>query len=124
MRKFILNLLVFTLFGISSVMAQFTGTGTSSDPYLISNEQDLQNLATAVNAGESFSGQFFKQTADIDFTDSQIFPNGFTPIGNYIDNRPFSGTYDGDGHSIVRLSVDGEEELAISYSSMPRFFCP
>ncbi len=113
MRKFILNLLVFTLLGISSVMAQFTGTGTSSDPYLISNEQDLQNLATAVNAGESFSGQFFKQTADIDFTDSQIFPNGFTPIGNYIDNRPFSGTYDGDGHSIVRLSVDGEEELAM-----------
>ena len=113
MRKHILNLLVFMLFGISSVMAQFSGSGTSSDPYLISSEQDLQQLATAVNAGESFSGQFFKQTTDIDFADSQIFPNGFTPIGNYIDNRPFSGTYDGDGHSIVRLSVDGEEDLAM-----------
>ena len=113
MRKHILNLLVFMLFGISSVMAQFTGSGTFSDPYLISNEQDLQNLVTAVNAGESFSGNFFKQTADIDFTDSQIFPNGFTPIGNYADNLPFSGTYDGDGHSVSRLSVNTLDETAM-----------
>ena len=58
MRKHILNLLVFTLFGISSVMAQFSGSGTLSDPYIIASDQDLQNLATAVNAGNDFAGNY------------------------------------------------------------------
>ena len=97
MRKHILNLLVFTLFGISSVMAQFSGSGTLSDPYIIASDQDLQNLATAVNAGNDFAGNYFKQTADINLIESQLFPDGFTPIGVFDGNRQFSGTYDGDG---------------------------
>lgn len=113
MRKILINLLVFMLLCGSSVMAQFNGSGTSSDPYLISSEQDLYNLTTAVNQGNSFSGNFFKQTTDLDFVDSQVFPNGFTPIGNYGRNRPFSGTYDGDGHSISKLYVSGNDDAGM-----------
>ena len=99
------------LLAANGMMAQFSGSGTSSDPYLISNEQDLYNLTTAVNRGNTFSGKFFKQTADIDFVDSQVFPNGFTPIGSY-DRCPFSGTYDGDGHSIIKLNISGQVSAA------------
>ena len=91
----------------NSVMSQFNGAGTESAPYLISTQEDLRNLVRAVNNGESFSGKYFKQTADIDFVDSRIFPNGFTPIGNNDWQYPFSGIYDGDNHSISKLYVSG-----------------
>ncbi|MBR5983904.1 MAG: T9SS type A sorting domain-containing protein [Bacteroidales bacterium] len=113
MRKNIFILLIITLLCANSVMAQFNGAGTQSSPYLISNEQDLNNLVMTVNNGESFAGKFFKQTADIDFVDSRIFPNGFTPIGNPDNNRPFSGTYDGDGHSISKLTISGYDNAAM-----------
>lgn len=113
MRKHILNLLVFTLFGISSVMAQFSGSGTLSDPYIIASDQDLQNLATAVNAGNDFAGNFFKQTDDINLIESQLFPDGFTTIGGFDGSRQFSGTYDGDGHSISKMSISGSGKVAM-----------
>ena len=96
---------------INSMMAQFNGFGTQSEPYLISSQQDLDNFVRAVNNGNSFSGKFFKQTADIDLVDSQIFSDGFTPIGN--ENNPFSGTYDGDGHSISKLTISGYYNAAM-----------
>ena len=98
---------------INSMMAQFTGSGTSSDPYLISSDEDLLNFATAVNAGNDFSGNFFQQTADIDLVDSQIFPSGFTPIGGFDGSKPFSGTYDGGGHSISKMMINGSGMVAM-----------
>ncbi|MBQ5572203.1 MAG: hypothetical protein IIT38_04940, partial [Bacteroidales bacterium] len=74
MRKILINLLVLMLLCGNSVMAQFNGSGTQSDPYLISTQQDLKNLVMAVNNSRNdFSGKFFKQTADLDFVDSQVF---------------------------------------------------
>lgn len=114
MRKILINLLVLTLLCGSSVMAQFNGSGTQSDPYLISTQQDLKNLVMAVNNSRNdFSGKFFKQTADLDFVDSQVFPDGFIPIGDKGRNRPFSGTYDGDGHSISKLYVSGYDDAGM-----------
>ena len=113
MRKLLINLLVFMLLCINGVMAQFSGAGTSTDPYRISSEQDLLNFVNAVNSGTSFSGKFFQQTADIDLVDSQIFPDGFTPIGRLDGNKPFSGTYDGGGHSISKLTISGYDNAAM-----------
>ncbi|MBQ1731301.1 MAG: hypothetical protein II037_03735, partial [Bacteroidales bacterium] len=114
MRKILINLLVLMLLCGSSVMAQFNGSGTQSDPYLISTQQDLKNLVMAVNNSRNdFSGKFFKQTADLDFVDSQVFPDGFIPIGDKGRNRPFSGTYDGDGHSISKLYVSGYDDAGM-----------
>ena len=98
---------------VSGMMAQFNGAGTLSNPYLISSDEDLLNFATAVNEGNDFSGKFFRQTADIDLTESQIFAEGFTPIGDYDMDFPFSGTYDGDGHSIIKLVVENANIAAM-----------
>ncbi len=113
MRKILFNLLVLTLLCSSSVMAQFSGAGTESDPYLLSSDQDLQYFANSVNAGTSFSGKFFLQTADINLVESQIFSDGFTPIGGFDGNRPFSGSYDGGGHSISKMVINGVGKLAM-----------
>ena len=69
----------------------FQGAGTESDPYLISSEADWIILANKVNSGNSFTGKFFRQTANIDVT---------TMVGNSSDSKPFSGTYDGDGKTL------------------------
>ena len=73
------------------------GSGTETSPYRIGTLNDLAALATAVNDGTlQTSGVYFKLTADID--------NFSTPIGNSTA-KPFSGTFDGDGHT-VNLSVN------------------
>ena len=113
MRKILVNLLVLMLLCGSSVMAQFSGSGTESDPYLITSDQDLQNFANSVNAGNPFSGKFFLQTADIDLVESQIFSDGFVPIGDFYGNKPFSGTYDGGGHSILKMVIVGSDKVAM-----------
>lgn len=113
MRKILVNLLVLTLLCGSSVMAQFSGSGTESDPYLITSDQDLQNFANSVNAGNPFLGKFFLQTADIDLVESQIFSDGFVPIGDFYGNKPFSGTYDGGGHSILKMVIVGSDKVAM-----------
>ena len=69
----------------------FQGAGTESDPYLISSEADWIILANKVNSGNSFSGKFFRQTANINVT---------TMVGNSSESKPFSGTYDGDGKTL------------------------
>ena len=77
---------------VSSTMAwAWSGYGTSSEPYLIQSASDWNTLATNVNNGTTYSGVYFKQTANI--TVSNI-------VGSYT-SKAFSGTYDGDGHTIT-----------------------
>lgn len=78
------------------------GTGTESDPYQISNGAELAWLAEQVNSGDKYSqGKYFKLTADIDLGDKE-----WTPIGNDETwELKFSGTFDGDGHTISGLNV-------------------
>ena len=72
------------------------GSGTESDPYLISNAQQLAYLAYVVNNGNSYSGKYFEQTANIDL--SAYYWN---PIGTL--SYKFSGNYDGSGCIISGL---------------------
>ncbi|MBR4152436.1 MAG: hypothetical protein IKT98_05700, partial [Selenomonadaceae bacterium] len=69
--------------------------------YEISSIDDLQTLATYVNAGNKCEGLTFKVTATIDL--SEI--TNFTPIGNF-SNR-FKGTFDGQGNTISGLTISG-----------------
>ena len=41
------------------------GSGTSADPYLIKTSADWRQLAADVKGGNSFSGKYFRLTADI-----------------------------------------------------------
>ena len=76
------------------------GSGTETAPYLIATTDDMDALASQVNGGNSFSGTYFKMTADLDYTGK-----GYSIIGNY-DNR-FCGSFNGDGHTISNVSLSG-----------------
>ncbi|MBQ3356305.1 MAG: S-layer homology domain-containing protein [Oscillospiraceae bacterium] len=80
----------------------FSGSGTKADPWLISSEEDLAGLAAMVNAGNSFSDQYFKLTDDITIT-----AENWTPIGCAWDIT-FAGTFRGFEHTISGLTVTSE----------------
>ena len=90
------------------------GSGTESDPWLISSAADLQLLANTINNGDAaafdadctdtgdgipgnYHGYYFKQTTDLDLSDIM----NWDPIG-YSGGQDlyFAGNYDGDGHTI------------------------
>ena len=74
------------------------GSGSSSDPYLISSAGQLARLAQQVNSGNNFSGVCFRLTGDIDLSGRD-----WTPVGT--DRCGFCGTLDGDGHRITGLTA-------------------
>ena len=81
------------------VKAQYGGgSGTAASPYLISTEAHLRTLATNVNNGTSYAGQYFRLTTNISMSSS------FVPIGTSY-TYPFSGTFWGDGHTISNLTM-------------------
>ena len=74
------------------------GSGTSSDPYLITTGAELAYLAQRVNAGNNFAGQVFQLVRDIDL-------NGrtWTPIGT--DSNSFRGIFNGSGRTIKNANI-------------------
>lgn len=76
------------------------GKGTASDPYQINSTYDLKNLANFVNYGGSTAGKYFLQTEDLEYNGSN---NNYVPVGNE-EYYPFSGTYNGEGHTISGIN--------------------
>ncbi len=85
---------------VGDLQAKFSGgSGTQVDPYQLATPENMSELAGLVNSGISFSGKYFKLTADI------ILPADWTPIGCKINSNTgieagknlyaFSGTIDG-----------------------------
>lgn len=79
------------------------GSGTVTDPWVISTVDDLQKLAETVNDGESYSGKYFIQDTDLDLMGITWEPIGYTDGGYY-----FSGHYDGKNHSISNATSTGK----------------
>ena len=86
------------------------GNGTAEDPYLIADGAQLARFASMVNGGQtSING---KLTADILLNDTEGWENWgstapantWTPIGN--SSQPFTGTLDGDGHSVSGIYIN------------------
>ncbi|WP_455638435.1 InlB B-repeat-containing protein [Parabacteroides sp.] len=91
-----------------------SGDGSqASTPIEIATGAELAYLAQQVNAGGTtlkigentqsytagFSGIYFKLTSDID-----LGGHDWKPIGNF--DNPFSGIFDGDGHTLNGLKVE------------------
>ena len=74
------NLLFFSLPPIEVHAAFSGGSGTASDPYLVSSVADFLNVS-------NYHAKYFRQTCDISFSEYAAIP----PI------HAFSGTYDGGG---------------------------
>lgn len=72
------------------------GTGSPESPYLINTPAHFMELSGM--SDPDFLAAHYRQTADIDLASA-----AFTPCGT--SAAPFSGVYEGDGHSISNLSV-------------------
>ncbi len=79
------------------------GSGTKSAPYEINTAIQLQNLAYAVQLGSTGQNSYYILTADIDLA-GYISPI----IGT--STYPFSGTFDGQSHSISNYQVTAVDD--------------
>ncbi len=83
-----------------SVAENFAGgSGSETDPFLISNASQLALIAKNVNElNVNYVGLHFKQTADINLDGA-----AWNPIGNAKSVPGFAGVYDGDNHIIYNM---------------------
>ncbi len=100
------------------------GTGSSTDPYLISNKDELLYFAKQVNSSSStsiYAGKYFQLTDNIKFNDTSNWEKWdtsapaekWTPIGYYKDynnRRSFAGMFDGNGYTISGLYANNSSD--------------
>lgn len=90
------------------------GAGTADMPYELGNTAELVYFAKLVNEGNPFNGKYIQLTKNIalnaqDVPTADGEPTLWTPIGTYVsrkDSKPFSGTFDGNGHAITGLYIN------------------
>ena len=85
--RFIVALLLMAVQGVWA----WEGSGTSTDPYLIQNLDEWKSLSYDLAHQKSHGGEFFRLTTDLDL-------EGIS-VGS--ETQPFSGTFDGDGHTLT-----------------------
>jgi PKD repeat protein len=90
------------------------GSGTPTDPYVITTLEQLQRI----NASNERRAAHYELGADIDASETSEWNDGrgFEPIGWLDltgrissppdDSLPFTGTFDGNGHTISGLTID------------------
>ena len=104
---------------VGDLQAKFSGgSGTQTDPYQLATPENMSELAGLVNSGISFSGKYFKLTADI------TLPDNWKPIGCKINSNTgieagknlyaFSGTIDG-----VKADGTGNYTLTVPKDGLP-----
>ncbi len=110
-----------------------SGTGTAEDPYVIVNGAQLAYFSAQVDSGEAYEGVYFELAADIalnDITDWELWgttdENGYTvapanvwePIGHAYNDRIFSGSFDGKGHTISGIYINGNQDDVALFSGL------
>lgn len=66
----------------------------------VMNAKAYNEFAAAVNSGVTFEGKTVVLDEDIDFQNATV-----APIGNYTDNTPFKGTFNGNNKKLSNLTV-------------------
>ena len=95
---------------------EWDGDGSETDPYLIYNAAQLDMLATRVNAGNAYSGKYFKLMDNIDYAYSDLgeTESNFTAIGDA--SHSFQGHFDGDNYAVSGIRIyKGGNTSADSY---------
>ena len=124
MKKLLLSLL-FALVALTGLQAQNIWDGTAdtewydetSTEFEISTAEQLAGLAELVNNGKNFSDKTILLTADIVLNDTSNWENWensapnntWTLIGNWPNK--FSGTFDGQGHTVSGIYINSENSL-------------
>ena len=93
----------------------WAGSGTETDPYIISTVGELYGLASVVNGGNSLAGKYIELGDDIkvnkNWTASATAPeNVWMPIGTL--SNPFKGNFDGKMHTVEGLYVSTSQSMA------------
>ncbi len=90
---------------------ELSGTGTSTDPYLIQSVNDLEYFRDKVNRGKSYEGEYVKLGQNAIHLSSYGKGKGqdgsdvsWMPIGLSAGSA-FKGTFDGNDRSISRLYI-------------------
>lgn len=76
----------------------YQSNAIDTSAYMITSENDLRLFAYSVNNGNSFKNKTVVLMTDIDLKNEY-----WTPIGK--ENKPFEGTFDGNGHTISNLTT-------------------
>lgn len=86
-----------------STAAEFAGgQGSEEDPYQINTGAQLAYLREQANGGETFEGQHFVLTADLN-----LYNRDWVPIGAF---KYFEGSFDGSGHTISNYYAIGKQK--------------
>ena len=86
------------------------GKGTQAEPYIITNSQELADLAYMANNFTTYSGTYFVLGDDIELNYGKTVTgiddtlNNWIPIGNATYN--FAGNFDGNGKKIKGLYIN------------------
>ncbi len=95
----------------------YESVGNETDPFILSNAEELEGFGTLVNAGTTFKNKFVQLANDIevcegdanDWAEGKNTPSkSWTPIGTVNGDtivNAFRGTFDGNGHAIRGLYV-------------------
>jgi energy-converting hydrogenase Eha subunit F len=113
-KKALAALVILCLFGVHTSFAQCTaslfagGTGTETNPYQISNAQQLQNLNQCL--GSNYQNNYYVLNGNIDLTPylqgaGNNSGAGWQPIGSNNSNS-FQGKFNGNGHKVFGLWID------------------
>ena len=107
MKKALLCMAI--VLGFSNLSAQTFGGGdglSAETAWQISTSAHVKDLADRVNAGNTFSGKYFKQMNDISLTDYNPWTAIGTGSGFY-----FAGTYTGNNNKITDLTITSQGYL-------------
>ena len=104
----LLTILLFFFVCVSNGNAQTLskGSGTETDPYLIESESDWNTFASDVNGGYPYSGKYVKLVADISVSTMVGASTHPYDVGVI---KPFAGTFDGNGKTLVIDIKDVED---------------
>lgn len=83
------------------------GEGTYTLPYLIYTCDEMNQLATIVNAGYTLDGKYFRLMNNLDFSGKNYEPVGFS------DSTPFGGSFDGQGKTISGISMEQNTTVGV-----------
>lgn len=105
MNKRILAILLTVCMFLSATATVLAESEPETEPYLITDAEDLATFRDAVNSGDTYIGKTVRLTNDI------VLSGEWTPIGNGTRNgsgyagNVFKGTFDGGDHTISGLNI-------------------
>ena len=86
--------------------------GSEENPYVLAFPEDFYYLRDVMKKDtNTFEGYYFVVNNDIDFNLGDDTKFGH-PIG-FSDTLPFSGTFDGQNHTLSNISITGNDSIAL-----------